>query len=243
MEWFVPLVAFLAAALSFLSGFGLGTVLMPAMALVVPLEVAIALTAVVHLLNNLLKLRLMWRFTQWDVVRQFGLPALAAAAIGALSLVWLQHYERPLRWVIAGLILFFVVWEYWPQPRRTVEPHPRWMIVGGILSGFFGGISGHQGTFRSAFLLQWRLSKEQFIATGVAIACVIDLMRLTIYGQGFLWHDLRTHASLLICTTAAAVLGTFVGRRLLPHISLRAIHHLVAVLMCGIAMALVLGWV
>ena len=52
----VALVAFFASSLTLFSGFGLGTILMPAFALMMPVEVAIAATAVVHLANNLFKL-------------------------------------------------------------------------------------------------------------------------------------------------------------------------------------------
>ena len=54
----ICLAAFLASLLTFFSGFGLGTILMPVFALFFPLEMAIALTGVVHLLNNLFKMYL-----------------------------------------------------------------------------------------------------------------------------------------------------------------------------------------
>jgi hypothetical protein len=47
--------------------------------------------------------------------------------------------------------------------------------VGGILSGFFGGLSGIQGAIRSAFLVKSGLKKEAYIATGVVIACFVDI--------------------------------------------------------------------
>ncbi len=60
MEYIVIcLVALLVSALTLFSGFGLGTVLMPAFALFFPVPVAIAATAVVHLANNLFKVVLV----------------------------------------------------------------------------------------------------------------------------------------------------------------------------------------
>ncbi len=49
----ICIVAFLTSILTFFSGFGLGTILMPVFALFFPVEVAIALTSVVHFSNNL----------------------------------------------------------------------------------------------------------------------------------------------------------------------------------------------
>ena len=48
-------VALAASCLTFFSGFGLGTILMPVFAIFFPLEIAIALTAVVHFLNNIFR--------------------------------------------------------------------------------------------------------------------------------------------------------------------------------------------
>ena len=45
-------VALLASGLTFFSGFGLGTLLLPAFALFVPVDRAIAVTAIVHFLNG-----------------------------------------------------------------------------------------------------------------------------------------------------------------------------------------------
>ena len=55
MEFLIVCVAsLLASALTLFSGFGLGTLLMPVVALFFPLELAIAMTAIVHLANNVL---------------------------------------------------------------------------------------------------------------------------------------------------------------------------------------------
>jgi hypothetical protein len=51
--------AFGVALLTFFSGFGLGSLLLPAFAVFFPIEVAVAATGVVHLANNLFKLALM----------------------------------------------------------------------------------------------------------------------------------------------------------------------------------------
>ena len=55
--------------------------------------------------------------------------------------------------------------------------------LGGILSGFFGGLSGHQGALRSAFLIKAGLSKESFIVTGIVVSMFIDFTRLSVYAS------------------------------------------------------------
>ena len=76
-------VALIASGLTLFSGFGLGTLLLPAMLLLVPPEAAVAATAVVHLANNLLKVALFGRHCRKDVLIRFGGMAVVAAFFGA----------------------------------------------------------------------------------------------------------------------------------------------------------------
>ena len=89
----IALAAVLAAGLTFFSGFGLGTLLLPAFALFVPVEQAIAMTAVVHLVNSLVKVALVGRQADRATILRFGLPAIAAALVGAWLLGKLSAAE------------------------------------------------------------------------------------------------------------------------------------------------------
>ena len=40
------------------------------------------------------------------------------------------------------------------------------------MSGFLGGLSGHQVALRSAFLIKCGLTKESFLGSGIVIACL-----------------------------------------------------------------------
>ncbi len=75
--------AVLASALTLFSGFGLGTLLMPVFALFFPVELAVAMTALVHFLNNLFKLALLGRQADRGVVLRFGAPTIVASFLGA----------------------------------------------------------------------------------------------------------------------------------------------------------------
>ena len=93
----VCLAAFFASLLTFFSGFGLGTILMPVFALFFPLEMAIALTGVVHLLNNLFKMYLMGKESNWKIVIKFGIPAVISALIGAW---FLMSFSETTEWLL-----------------------------------------------------------------------------------------------------------------------------------------------
>lgn len=80
----------LVSALTLFSGFGLGTLLIPAFALFFPIEVAVAATAVVHGANNVFKISLVGKHADRALVVRFGLPAIIAAFAGAAALGYLS---------------------------------------------------------------------------------------------------------------------------------------------------------
>lgn len=163
----VGLTALLASGLTFFTGFGLGTLLLPAFALFFPPGVAVTLTAIAHFINGLFKLVLVGKHTHWRTVARFGVPAIVAAIVGARVLLWLsdlaplatydlgqrQLVVTPVKLVIAVLMLLFAAAEV-SRKVKGAQLDSKWMSVGGIVSGFFGGLSGHQGAFRSAFLVR-----------------------------------------------------------------------------------------
>lgn len=247
-------VALVASGLTLYTGFGLGTLLLPAFALFFPVDVAVALTAVVHLLNNLFKLFLVGRHAHSGVVLRFGVPAFVAAYGGAELLVWLSGLEplysyrlrgnlyhvMPIKLVVAVLMASFALMEMWPRFKRLSIPS-KYLPLGGLVTGFFGGISGHQGAFRSAFLLRAGLGKEGFIATGVVIAVIIDLSRLVVYWRQMLAAEVSDNTALLAAAAGSAFLGAFLGNKLLQKISWRLIETGVSIMLFLIAAALASG--
>ena len=96
MEYLIiSLVSLVVAALTFFSGFGLGTLLMPAFALFFPIEVAIAATAVVHLVNNIFKVYLLFSEKGKAVINYYSLqPAAEGFCFGELVYSFKSFYKR-----------------------------------------------------------------------------------------------------------------------------------------------------
>lgn len=250
----IATVSLSASALSLFSGFGLGTFLMPVFLLFFPPEAAIALTAAVHFLNNALKFLLLGKDADWGIVRRFGIPALFAAWVGAKVLLWLERvpplyqYEfvgrsaevTPIKAAVALVILLFVALESLPAFGRLAVP-PKYLPLGGFLSGFFGGLSGHQGALRSAFLIKCGLSKQKFIATGVVIACAVDLSRSLVYWGHLRRADLSGLAAAMGVSVIAAFMGVYIGSRLVAKVTLKAVQATVSGMLILIAALLGAG--
>jgi len=255
MELFwVSLAALLASCLTFFSGFGLGTLLMPVVALFLPVEVAIAVTAIVHLANNLFKLALVGKKADCSVVWRFGAPAVLAALLGAWLLnmlsglptlfeyQWLgrEFAVSVVKFIIGVLILAFVWLELSPRFAK-MSFDARYLPLGGALSGFFGGLSGHQGAFRSMFLIKSGLESQRFIATGVVLAVLVDVARMLVYGWSFSANTANVQWTMVLSASFSAFVGAYLGAKLLHKVTLRTIQRLVSVLLVLIGLGLVTG--
>jgi uncharacterized membrane protein YfcA len=247
-------VAFFASALTFFSGFGLGTLLLPAFALFFVIEKAVALTAVVHFLNGIFKLFLVWRHVDRAVVLRFGVPAIAGAFAGAWLLLWLSGggalltyslFGRtvelvPAKLIVGLLLLFFACAELLPVFRK-ISFSSRYQPLGGVLSGFFGGLAGMQGALRSAFLIKAGLAKETYVATGAAIAFLIDVSRLAVYSRLIMEQRADLDYGLLAGAVVAALLGSVLGNHYLPKATMRGMQAVVAVMLFVVALGLISG--
>jgi uncharacterized membrane protein YfcA len=248
------LAALVTSLLTFFSGFGLGTILTPVFAIFFPIEVAIALTGVVHFLNNIFKLILVGSHANKHVVLRFGIPAFLAALLGAYLLIKISDLDplyqytlgskdffiTPVKLIVAVLLISFALMESIPRLKK-LEFGKNHLMLGGILSGFFGGLSGNQGALRSAFLLKAGLTKEAFIATGIVIACIVDFSRLGVYFSRFSSSGLQENLTLVFAATMSAFAGAFIGSKLLKNVTLELVQIIVTIMLIGLSIGLALG--
>ncbi len=255
MDYFIIcLVALIGSGLTLFSGFGLGTILLPVFGLFFPIEIAIILTSIVHFSNNMLKCIVFGKKANIDTILKFGLPAIFFAYLGATVLKSLtftkpifEYYIDqnsfqilPIKLIIGILLIVFALFDIIPK-YKNLDFDKKYLPIGGVLSGFFGGLSGHQGALRSAFLIRVNLSKEAFIATGVVIACLVDVSRLSVYIPQIIEQKNVVDFKLLLLATLSAFLGIYFGTKLLQKTTIKTIQNIVAVMLFIYAVLLILG--
>lgn len=250
----LSLAAFIIAFLIFFSGFGLGTILTPVFMLFFPVDVAIALTGIVHFFNNILIVTLVGKNADKTVLLRFGIPAILASFAGAWLLLNISNLPAlysytvgeklfevmPVKFIIAILLIGFAVFDLIPS-LKAIRFNKNKLPIGGLLSGFFGGLSGHQGALRSAFLIKSGLSKEAFIASAAVLSVFVDITRLSVYAARFSETGLHEKLSYVLAATFAAIAGSLIGKRLLKKITLKFIQVTVAIMLFVIAIALGTG--
>lgn len=250
----ICIVALIGSALTLFSGFGLGTLLLPVFGLFFPIEIAIVLTSIVHFLNNFFKLILFGKSANKNVILTFGIPAILFAFLGAYTLKLLSDLNpifqysvadktfsiMPVKLIIGILLMVFSLIEFIPKYKNKTFDK-KYLPIGGVLSGFFGGISGHQGALRSAFLIRANLSKEAFIATGVVIACLVDVSRLSVYIPQIIENKINLDYKLLALATIAAFSGVYFGNKVLQKTTITTLQNIVALMLMLYSVLLIIG--
>jgi hypothetical protein len=246
------------SSLTLFSGFGLGTVLMPAFALFFPIPVAIAATAVVHLANNVFKVILVGRHTDWGVFFRFAITAALAAIAGAWLLGRLSFIPTvasyqiggrvfdvtPVKLIIGILIIVFAMFDLVPKLQKLAFDR-KYLPLGGILSGFFGGLSGNQGAMRSAFMIKSGLDTKAFVGTSGVSAFLVDIVRLAAYSVTFYTANFAALNGdvwrLVLLGIVFAFIGSFVGSRLVKKVTISAVQYIVGIMLVVVGIGLITG--
>ncbi len=245
-----------AASLSAPSGFGLGMLLMPAFVLFFPLDLAVAMAAMVHFFANILRTVSSVRSVDKNVLVRFGAPAILAAFLGARLLIVLLglppllayrvddaiHYVQPVKAALALVIVLFVFFEVAPVFRK-IAFGSHLMTLGGILSGFIAGFSGLQTSLRDAFLKGSGLPAADLMATGVVIGCLVDFSRISVYTAYFSDQSFGERGLLAAGAIICALLGAAAAERMDRTVVFPAVRAAVAAMLFGVAGLLVAGLV
>lgn len=250
-------VALLASGLTLFSGFGLGTILTPVLAVFFPVPVAVGATAVVHLANNVFKIFLVGRHADKKIIVRFGIPAIMASLLGASLFTFVSAFPviasyslgghireiTIVKLVIGSLIVIFSILEL-SSNFQKIAMDPKYMPIGGLLSGFFGGLSGNQGALRSMFLIRAGIGKEEFIGTNAVLAVAVDLGRLIVYGVGLYAIHARVLSGiggLVFASAISAFIGAYIGKELLKKVTLRVVQIFVGVMLVSLGLGLIAG--
>ena len=210
----IVVAALLAGALASVTGFGIGSLLTPALSLTVDARLAVAAVAVPHLAGTALRFWMLKGHVDRRIFWRFGLMSAAGGLIGALLHT---RANAPALMILFGSLLLFVALSEVAGWARRMRFHGPAAWIAGATSGLLGGLVGNQGGIRSGALLGFDLKPETFVATATAIGLVVDAARMPVY-VALYRHDLAGLSGTIAIATAAVLAGTLVGRRLLSRI-------------------------
>lgn len=221
------LVGALAGAVAAVTGFGIGSLLTPLVAIETGTRLAVAAVAIPHFIGTLQRFVRLRRHVDRRVLLGFGITSAIGGLAGALLHTRLS--SRALSIVFGTLLILAGVSELtgWVQRVRWGR---RAAWVAGALSGILGGLVGNQGGIRAAAMLGFEVPREAFVATATAIGLIVDLARLPVYLAAE-WRGIAGLWPLLVVATAGVVIGTELGTRALVRVPERTFRRILALLL------------
>ena len=230
LQWLgVGVVAFLAAVLGGLAGYGTGLVLPIALAPVIGVAPIVPVMAVAMMINNASRVLAFRREIQWPHVRRMWLLGLPACLLGAWGYTRLDA-----RWIALLLGVFLLAsipLRWWLQRSNMRLGSGGEMAAGGVFGIIEGGMTG-TGVILISMLMAAGVQGAALIATDAVISTVMSLAKVLLFGSAS-----RLDASLVITGALVglcAAPGAFVARAILTRMPQRLhLRIMEAVVVCG----------
>jgi len=224
-----------AGGIAAVTGFGIGSLLTPILAVETGTKLAVAAIAIPHFVGTAQRFWILRKHVDRRVLLGFGVASAIGGLTGALLHTWLSN--RFLSVVFGALLVFAAVSVYTGWVER-IQWGRRAAWLAGILSGGLGGLVGNQGGIRSAAMLGFDVPKEAFVATATAIGLFVDGARLPVYLIAQ-WQDILDVWPMVLAASFGVVIGTAVGTRVLGRIPEKIFRRAVAALLLALGVYMV----
>ena len=228
-------VAVVIAILGFMIGLakggfgGLGALLTPLLALVLPVALAVGVLLPMLMVGDAFALYMYWKEWDFDLVKRMLPAGIVGALAGTVLLSWLP--PDGLRIILGIFVLGVVAYKFVSDRIQTLryKPRPWHAPAAGLLAGVASGMFNNGGPAFSSYLLLQKLRARPFIATSAIYFAILNVIKV----PGFLYTgvlDLPLLFSLWWVFLFIPI-GIWVARMTLTRISPSAFEWIIIVLL------------
>lgn len=205
----IALLTLLASTIGTLAGFGISTIMVPVLLLILPIPQTLLLVGIIHWFNDVWKLLLFRKGIRWKLFLAFGLPGLIMSFIGSSLTLRIprEFLSRALGIFLIAYVIFIIYNRAFKLSQRLSVA-----ISGGALNGFFSGIFGIGGEINAVALSAFNLEKAVYVATAGAISLVIDSTRIVTYVKSGTVLESSILSGFLIFIPASLI-GAMIGKK------------------------------
>ena len=228
-------VAVVIAVLGFLIGFskggfgGLGALLTPILALVLPVASAVGVLLPMLMAGDAFAVYMYWKEWDFDLIKRM----LPAGVVGALAGTFLLSWLPPngLRITLGIFVLVLVAYKFLSDRIQAVryQSQPWHAPAAGLLAGVASGMFNYGGPAVSSYLLLQKLRARPFIATSAIFFALLNLIKV----PGFLYTGVLDLPLLfsLWWVFLFIPLGIWVARLALTRVSPQAFEWIIVALL------------
>ena len=218
-------LALIAEILGTLSGFGSSILFVPLASYFFDVKEVLGITAMFHVFSNLAKIFLFHKQLDKNILIKLGIPAIIFVTLGAYLSKYIPSYylEMALCLILTLVAIFLLIYT-----DKGVVINNKNLIISGIFSGFFAGIIGSGGAIRGLALTSLQLEKSILISTSAFIDLGVDTSRTIVYF--FNGYMNKESYFLLPGLIAIAIIGSYIGKKLLIYLSQSNFRKLVLII-------------
>lgn len=217
---------------------GIGILIVPLMALVLPTRKSTGLLLGILILADLFAIVYHRRNAKWRHVLRLLPAALAGIVAGYFGLDWVD--DRQLKPIIGGIVLVMLGVNYWRTRAKGEEapiPTQWWFVIGlGFMAGVTTMMANAAGPVMIIYLLAMRLHKIEFVGTSAWFFFVVNWLKVPFSANLNLMtvDSVKLNLMMLPCIAIGAVAGIFFLKR----IPQKAFNAVVQILAAAVAIKL-----
>ncbi len=222
MAW-VGVVAFFAAVIGGLGGFGTGVILTAVLIPVVGVKAVLPVLTVAGVIINAGRMAFNRDAIDWRTCGTVLIAALPAMLAGVWVFAMLP--AKTLQIVLACFIAAVIPLRRWAA-QRNLQLQRRGLLVGGGAFGFLSGIVSGTGVFLISLLLSTGMPGAAIVATDAAISLINDAVKLAVFG-GYSLMDRSTFVTGAVIgaiTIPGSWCARWLTRRMSAHLHIAVIE-------------------
>lgn len=225
--------AIVASVISSVFGLAGGAILFTVLTWVVSIKEAIPIHSGVQLISNTSRVLIYIREVRWDIVWRFVLLLVPGAYLGGMFFGF--FHPLLLEFLVGTFILATVLI---PKPEgKSINLN---VFIGlGFVSSFLGMIVAVTGPFIASFFVFNNVTKEAMVGTKSVCQALTQLCKIVVFSS-VMKFDFTQYTQALILLGIMAIIGTFIGKRIIGKISDKKYNHLNNMLLGGIALSMIL---
>lgn len=225
------ILALLSEIAGTIGGFGSSVFLVPIAGLFFDFQTVLAVTGVLHVFSNIIKIRLFKDGVNFRLLVTIGLPSVIFVFIGSMLTNYfnLVYAEFILGIFLIGFSIIFFI-----KPDLKIKATAFNAISGGSIAGFLAGFIGTGGAIRGISLAAFNVEKNMFIATSAAIDLGVDFTRSAVYlYNGYLEKEFYFMVPILL---GIAFIGSYIGKEILKKVKQELFKKIVLATIFGIGL-------
>lgn len=207
------ILALVAEIAGTIGGFGSSVFLVPIAGLFFDFQTVLAITGVLHVFSNMIKIRLFKEGINFKLLLLIGIPSVIFVFLGSMLTAYFNLIYAEL---VLGIFLILFSLIFFFKPDLKIKATSFNAIGGGSLAGFLAGLIGTGGAVRGLSLAAFNLEKNMFIATSAAIDLGVDFTRSVVYlYNGYLEKEFYYMVPILL---GIAFIGSYIGKEILKKV-------------------------